>query len=137
MLVLTGLYFILPESTRWLIAKGETEQAKANLNRRASVNGTAPIPEELLEETIIEANETKRKFFLNELFTPKLILLRSLNMFFQWFSVTMVYYGLLFASTSLSGNSYQNFTLVVLAELPSMFLYLKLPHIYGRQKALV
>ena len=79
----------------------------------------------------------KRKFFLNELFTPKLILLRSLNMFFQWFSVTMVYYGLLFASTSLSGNSYQNFTLVVLAELPSILMYLKLPHWFGRRNVLI
>ena len=83
------------------------------------------------EETIIEVNETKKKSFLNELFTPRLILLRSLNMFFQWFSVTMVYYGLLFASTSLSGNAYQNFTLVVLAELPSILLYLKLNKIRG------
>ena len=29
------------------------------------------------------------------LFKPKIILQRSLNMYFQWFSVTMVYYGLL------------------------------------------
>ena len=43
---------------------------------------------------------------LGTLFAPKLILLRSLNMFFQWFCVTMVYYGLLFASTSLSGTVY-------------------------------
>ena len=51
-------------------------------------------------------------------------------MFLQWFSVTMVYYGLLFASTSLSGDPYVNFTLVVLAELPCMFIYLR----YGNQR---
>ena len=107
------------------------------MQRRASVNSTAPIPEELLEETIVEAEESKKNIFLKELFTPRTILLRSLNMFFQWFSVTMVYYGLLFASTSLSGNPYQNFTLVVLAELPSIFMYLKLPHWFGRRDVLV
>ena len=29
----------------------------------------------------------------------------------QWFSVTMCYYGLAFASTSLSGDPYSNFFL--------------------------
>ena len=38
-----------------------------------------------------------------DLFKPRVILFRSLNMFLQWFSVTMGYYGLLFASTGLSG----------------------------------
>ena len=52
-------------------------------------------------------------------------------MYFQWFSVTMVYYGLLFASTSLSGDPYLNFSLVVLAELPSNILYIYLPQIFG------
>ena len=36
----------------------------------------------------------------------------------QWFSVTMCYYGLGFASTSLSGNPYSNFFLSVLIEIP-------------------
>ena len=66
-----------------------------------------------------------------------MILLRSLNMFLQWFSVTMVYYGLLFASTSLSGDPYANFALVVSAELPSYILYYFLPRIYGRKYVLI
>ena len=43
-------------------------------------------------------------------------------MCFEWFSVTMGYYGLLFASTGLNGDPYLNFTLVVLAEWPSVIL---------------
>ena len=58
-------------------------------------------------------------------------------MYFQWFSVTMVYYGLLFASTSLSGDPYLNFSLVVLAELPSNILYIYLPQIFGRRYCLI
>ena len=74
---------------------------------------------------------------MKDLFKPKIILQRSLNMYFQWFSVTMVYYGLLFASTSLSGDPYLNFSLVVLAELPSNILYIYLPQIFGRRYCLI
>ena len=62
---------------------------------------------------------------------------RTLNMFFQWLSITMVYYGLLFASTSLSGDPYLNFSLVILAELPSNILYVYLPPIFGRRSCLI
>ena len=37
----------------------------------------------------------------------------------------------------LLGNPYKNFTLVVLAELPSIFMYLKLPHWFGRKNILI
>ena len=39
--------------------------------------------------------------------------------------------------TLLLGNPYKNFTLVVLAELPSIFMYLKLPHWFGRKNILI
>ena len=121
-----GLYFLVPESTRWLIAKGRLDEARKNIQKRASINKKSPVPKELLEENETEvSNHSKKKSSLIDLFKPRMILDRSLNMFLQWFSVTMVYYGLLFASTSLSGDPYVNFTLVVLAELPSMFLYLR------------
>ena len=37
-LLLVALYFIVPESSRWLIAQGKNEEAKENLSRRASFN---------------------------------------------------------------------------------------------------
>jgi len=52
------------------------------------------------------------------LFYPKEILLRTLNMFYQWFSVTLCYYGLSYGSTSLLGDPYTNFCLSVFIEIP-------------------
>ena len=137
MLILLVLYFIFPESTRWLIAKGKVEEAKANIDRRASINSVAPVPEELYEVTdqgLISNQETPT---ILDLFKPKEILFRSLNMFLQWFSVTMGYYGLLFASTGLGGDPHKTFTLAVLAELPALFIYLKLPQLFGRKVILI
>ena len=140
MLLLLGLYFLVPESTRWLIANDRLDEAKKNIQKRASMNKKIPVPEELLVGNATEfttTTESTKKSSLIDLFKHRTILYRTLNMFLQWFSATMVYYGLLFGSTSLYGDPYVNFTLVVLAELPSMFLYLKLPHMYGRRNSLV
>ena len=43
--------------------------------------------------------------------SSKILLKRFLNMGFQWFSVTLCYYGLSFASTSLSDDVFTNFLL--------------------------
>ena len=139
MLILLGLYFIFPESTRWLIAKGKIEEAKDNIARRASVNSVAPVPEELYEVTDRGLISHQKTPTIMDLFKPKEVLFRSLNMFLQWFSVTMGYYGLLFASTGLGGGGdpHKTFTLAVLAELPALFIYLKLPQLFGRKVILI
>ena len=61
MLVLLGLYFLVPESTRWLLAKGRLSEAKRGLLQRAKINKCAPIPEELLEGTVTEAKDTQQQ----------------------------------------------------------------------------
>ena len=65
----------------------------------------------------VNVDVVKTPTFL-DLFYPKTILFRSLNMFYQWFSVTMCYYGLSYASTSLLGDPYTNFSLSVFIEIP-------------------
>ena len=53
-----------------------------------------------------------------DLFRPKVVRLRTLNMFYQWFAVTLAYYGLLFSSTDLAGDKYSNFCASVAADIP-------------------
>lgn len=47
--------------------------------------------------------ETK-KANVKDLFYPKLMALWTANMFYQWFAVTLVYYGLSYSSTDLAGD---------------------------------
>jgi hypothetical protein len=46
-LLLLGLRFLVPESTRWLIAKGRNEEARKQILAGCKMNGTA-VPKELL-----------------------------------------------------------------------------------------
>ena len=59
-----------------------------------------------------------KRLTIVDLLRPAPMMLRTLNLFLQWFSVTMTFYGLTFASATLelAGNVYINFTLNVLVE---------------------
>ncbi len=150
MLALLVLCFVVPESTRWLIANGQNEKARVQIRKGAKMNGIDEVPDYLLVgkprpsrmnlnqmDAAAAADQPVKHPTLLDLFKPMPILKRSLNMFYQWISVTMCYYGLLFASTSLSGDPHLNFALVIFAELPSLFAYMVLPDLWGRRPNLV
>ncbi|NXI41532.1 S22AD protein, partial [Galbula dea] len=81
----------LPESARWLMTKGKTEEAKKILQKAASVNKRT-IPPELLEQ-LKPVEQTKSGSIL-DLFRMKHIRKVTLIMSFTWFVNSLVYYGL-------------------------------------------
>ena len=86
-LALLGLYFIVPESVRWLIGAGRIEEAKVIIREAARVN-TRDSPEHLLKaadlySTNEDANVSVKKATILDLFRPRKMALRTINMFFQ------------------------------------------------------
>jgi len=136
---LLGLWWLVPESPRWLIGTGNFEQAKIEAQRVAKGNDR-DLPDHLLKTASISQNmvvEEHTSTSVLDLFRPRKMLLRTLNMFFQWFSVTMCYYGLSFASTSLSsGGPYVNFLLSVLIEIPGCIFSIFVIDCWGRKPVL-
>ena len=141
--VLLGLWFIIPESPRWLIAVGRYEEAITVVNKAAKVNNRT-VPKELLDLTLAcEKNDAQKLEPLNEdkpsfkdLFMPRSMALRTLNMFYQWFAVTMCYYGLTFASTSLGGDPHTNYLLGVCIEIPAYIFCILVMDCWGRRPIL-
>ena len=91
-----------------------------------------------IPEPTIEELQSSRPTFI-DLFWPYSMLFRTLNLFLQWFSVTMTFYGLTFASATLqlAGNVYLNFTLNVLVEfIASLIAYLLVDKL-GRRPCMV
>ena len=102
-----------------------------------------------------EPGNVTEKITVLDLFRPMKIGVRTVNMCFQWFSVTMCYFGLSFASTSLAGDPYTNFILrfsniiqnptklsclfavSVLAEIPGALFALFVMNCWGRRPILV
>ena len=122
------LFFVM-ESTRWLIAQGRIEEAKDQIAKIAKINGkVSPFKDTDIgdvsldvidngnysanSDKINEEKEVEKINYLN-LFRPSKILIRTLILFLQCFSVTAVFYSLTFSSTSLAGDPNTNFAIML------------------------
>jgi len=144
LLLLLGLYWIVPESVRWLIGAGRLEEAQKIIENAAKANGRE-TPVHLFKTAAIAASDLENrkhaetpevKATVLDLFRPTKMALRTINMCFQWFSVTMCYYGLSFASTSLSGNAFSNYFLSVMIEIPGYIFCILVMDSWGRRPIL-
>ena len=140
--VLLSLWFIIPESPRWLIAVGNYEKAITIVNKMEEVNNRT-VPKELLDVTAASEKtedyqevESQGTPSFKDLFVPRPMALRTLNMFYQWFAVTMCYYGLTFASTSLGGDPHTNYLLGVSIEIPAYIFCMLVMDCWGRRPIL-
>lgn len=139
LLALLGLYWVVPESTRWLIGRNKVAEAHENIRNAAECNGRK-VPDFIFQETMkpeeMEQHLHGKRASILDLVKTKTMLLRTANMGFQWFSVTMCYYGLTNASTGLSGDAYTNFMLSCLIEIPGYLFCMFLMDVWGRRPVL-
>lgn len=112
-------WFLIKESPRWLISKGRLEEAKEIFIQMAKMN-KRPLPNlEIIEKTVEEKENPVKNVGIKEIFKSKILLIRSLIVFFNWAVINMVYYGLMFNAGSLSSNLYESTLLSALVEIPA------------------
>jgi len=154
--VLLGIfYWTIPESPRWLVAEGRLDEALAILKNGAKTNNKQlPPDDELMEmltaiaaddedaqkEEKVEVELSASQKFLSvfeEIFvlvkTPEMRK-RTLNIFFSWLIVAMVYYGLSLNSKNLGGDRYVNGFLSGFVEVPAVVVIIPLLAKLGRVK---
>ena len=91
---MTGIYWVVPESVRWLLANGRVEEAKRIIERAEKENKQL-LPTQLLDEldkSISQPSETKHQetaSMMDVLRNPR-ILLRTVNMCYQVISSSCV-----------------------------------------------
>jgi len=123
-ILLISYYWFIPESPRWLVGQGRIQEALVILKKGAMINRKLmPSDDEMMDtlEKIYEnskeeveaapAVSTKEKFadafkeIASLLKTPEMRK-RTLNMFYSWMVVAMVYYGLSFNTKHISSDIY-------------------------------
>ncbi|XP_025098000.1 organic cation transporter protein-like [Pomacea canaliculata] len=124
------IVMFIPESTRWLLSRGHRQEASAIVRHAALVNKVV-VSEKVLSLQDLQNDGPGGKFWL--LFTHPRLLVRCLIVFFNWFVVTGVYYGLGLNVGSLSGDIYLNFLYASIAETLSYVLCLVLLNRIGRR----
>ncbi|CAK8691148.1 unnamed protein product [Clavelina lepadiformis] len=119
-------FFFIPESPRWLLRMGKTEEARKVLARYAKSKN-----KELTDEkwnSIVEFEEKKRalseekqeaakRVRVWDLFRRPLMRLMSFNVMISWFTVSMVFNGLALNGGNLAGDPFVNTTLNAMAEI--------------------
>jgi len=149
--LLITYYWFIPESPRWLIMAGRFDEAKNILKNAAKVNGN-PVPgdDELLEliksldvkeEAVVENVELTlgEKFGeafkeIGMLFKTPNMRKRTLNIFFSWLVVAMVYYGLSFNTKNIGGDIYVSNFISGFAEVVACVVIIPALSRYGRVK---
>ncbi|CAH1373368.1 unnamed protein product [Tenebrio molitor] len=132
-ILLLSYFWIIPESVRWNLSKGRIDQAKNTLRRLAEVNGK-PISETSLDNLAMADNESKDSFF--QVFKSTTLFLRLINCFFCWITCTFLFYGLTLNSVALAGNTYLDFILTSLVEIPASFVCNYVVDKFGRKWSL-
>ncbi|XP_031339277.1 organic cation transporter protein-like isoform X2 [Photinus pyralis] len=135
-LLIVTYYWLLPESVRWLLIKERYLEAQKILNdigREKQFN----VPLQTLKDLqapvdqLVDAadvNTTLKQFFKSFALTTRLI-----NCIFCWIVAVFVYQGLTINSVALSTNTYFDFILTVLIEVPGALATFFVMKTFGRR----
>lgn len=134
--------FFIPETPRWLAAKGKFKELRKVLTRYAASKnmtlsddtwGQIQDCAKLQRKAAEAAKENEEKVVVWDLFRRPLMRMLSFNTMFMWFTVAMVYYGLVLNGGNLSGDFYVNNTLNSAVEILGDLSVLLAVH-FGRKK---
>ncbi|XP_073348149.1 organic cation/carnitine transporter 2-like [Pagrus major] len=111
-LIYIPMWWVLPESPRWLLQKGRVEEAELVI-RNAAKRNRVPVPEvifragECLELMRDKGGEERTHTYMDLIRTPNMRNITILGVFI-WMSTAMVYFGLSLNTSNLNGNVYLN-----------------------------
>ncbi|CAH2063845.1 unnamed protein product, partial [Iphiclides podalirius] len=114
--------YLLDESPRWLLIKGNKDEAVKILEKAAKKNDQK-LDRNVVEKLSCQNNESKD--FLKTVkstFSSNVLRVRFFVCLVWWTTSTFVSYGLTINSVSLQGNKYLNYALLSAVEVPGLFV---------------
>jgi len=152
-LLLISYYWFVPESPRWLVAMNRPAEAMAIMKKAAKINGNEnalPEDSEMLEmlksmgtavdhDKVEQVKSTKEKVLdvfkeISLLFKTPEMRKRTINVYFSWMVVAMVYYGLSFNTKNIGGDIYVSNFISGFAEVVACVLIIPALARFGRMK---
>ncbi|XP_058806024.1 carcinine transporter isoform X2 [Phymastichus coffea] len=133
-------WWFLPESPRWLIAKGRLNEANDVLMNLARINGTQ-LPQNFLTRMHSKISQNKHTDIyhsqkepnITSLFKTPNMRLKTFLITLNWFANNMVYVGLSYYGPALGSEEHLSFLYSSLAEIPSYLLCWVIMDRWGRR----
>lgn len=140
-LLMVSYWWVLPESPRFLLIHRRYQEAVKELKKAMTMNKkdvlTFDFKFEQLCDLVRKQNKGNSSGSCVDLVRTPNLRMKSLNIFFNWFVNSFVYYGLCFFTNDLGGNPFLNFLIAAALEFPSyIFTIFVLKHL-GRKKPLM
>ena len=128
-----ALYWLLPESPRWLLSVGRVAEAEGIVREAATFNNIE-LPEDFRLAPVQQRADTRRRTILDLLRSPNMRT-KTLILFYNWFVNAFAYYGLSLNMGQLTGGAdiYLNFTVSGLLEIPAYLAALVILRCWGRR----
>lgn len=124
------LLFWLPESPRWLIARGRLEEAKAILAGASEKNGK---PVEVEQISLKQPKQSASQGGFPDIIKHPTLRLQLLIMYFNWFTTAFIMYGLALSWQNLTGGLFLNFIIGTILDFPAKTLAMILTLKVGRK----
>ena len=126
------LFFIIPESPRWLVSQGKTERALKSIKVAAKSNNLQ-VPKEVYIEKDLGDEKTK-KLGIFILIAHPVLCYRLVIMSFNWIVITLCFYGL--SLNSANEDLFTGMSMMAFVELMAYIITLFIIDYFGRRPIL-
>nr|XP_025973942.1 solute carrier family 22 member 4-like isoform X1 [Dromaius novaehollandiae] len=114
------LWWVIPESPRWLISQGRFQEAEVIIRKAAKINGV-PAPAVLFDTAEMQDSkpQQQQKAILLDLFRTRNIATITIMSLLLWMLTSIGYFGLSLSTPDWHGNVYINCFLSAVIEIPA------------------
>ncbi|CAL1535389.1 unnamed protein product [Lymnaea stagnalis] len=125
-----SLWWLIPESPRWLLDKRRYSEAENVLQKICASNKTKLPVGAVDAKTADEGPQAK----IWNMFTHRVLFIRTFIIFFNWLAVNLLYYGLSLNIDNLAGSTYLNYLILTMVEFVAYIMCLLLLDRTGRKR---
>ncbi|XP_045196377.2 organic cation transporter protein-like [Mercenaria mercenaria] len=130
-IIMICYWWLIPESPRWLLTERRVKEAEAVIRTAAKWNKVELPSGDLFDKNSVVEDKSNASFV--QLFTHKVLCIRTVLIFFNWMVVALAYFGLALNSGNLSVDLYLNFGLSGLVEFPAYLIATYVVERFGRR----